>query len=301
MARLSDLAAMFESNNAVYREMAKTSLALSKIADVEIAKLGRHAAALADMNKIIDPFIFSVGEQMQKMSAAQTLALSRAADLGILDAGNRIAAITDINKMIDPSIFSVGERLQETFASSYVATVDSQITEIARRAIEAADVTSWQRQFALDVSRGAFAQFEASIGANLRHLNDIPRRLGVDILASLDAFNQRQWAMLQAAVLPRMDNMLAGATSDSFDEFMIDDFVETEAEAAENGGRSAAPLVLTRYQVLVIAYIMTMLILVFSLGEEGLTRERLREDLHMFALGVLGGLTILLLKPPDKS
>lgn len=242
-------------------------------------------------------------EAAYRKIAAQSLTVSKVADLGIGELGRHVAAMTDISKLIDPSIFSVGARMQEALASSSLARLDAQITEMARRAMQAFDVTAWQRQLALDVSRWPLAQFEASIGAYLKYIDDIPRRLGADVLASLDAFNQRQWEMLQAAVLPRMDEIFAAATAaGSLDDLVLDDFVEGEVVPVDSDDDpKTAPLVLTRFQVVVIAYVMTMVIWFFSLGQEGLTREQLQQDIHVFALGVLGALTILLLNPPNDN
>ena len=180
MATVSEVAALIEKNEAAYHEIAEQSLALSKVADLHIADLGKSIGRYLDVH-----------------------------NRQIADLGCQVAAMTDISKMIDPSIFSVGARMREALASSSLVRWDAQITEVARRAMEAYDVTAWQRQFALDISRWPLAEFEASIGAYLKDIDDLPRRLGADILASLDAFNQRQWEMLQAAVLPRMDEIFA--------------------------------------------------------------------------------------------
>jgi hypothetical protein len=271
MATLASVAAKMQENEAVYRKIAEQSLALSRITDQQWA---------------------TVGESMKRYFDT--------CDRQTADLGRQLAAMNDVSKMIDPSVFSAGARVQEALAASSLARFDTQITEMARRVMDAYDVTAWQRQLALDVSRWPLAQFEASIGAYLKHIDDIPRRLGADVLASLDAFNQRQWEMLQAAVLPRMDEIFAAAAAvGSVDDLVPDEFIDVEVDSFESGDdRQAVPQVLTRFQVIVIAYIMTMAIWFFSLGEEGLTREQLQQDTHAFAVGVLGALTILLLNRP---
>ena len=273
MATVSEVAALIEKNEAAYHKIAEQSLALSRVADLQVADLGESIRRYLDVH-----------------------------DRQIADLGRQVAAMTDISKVIDPSIFSVGALMREALASSSLVRWDAQITEMARRAMEAYDVTAWQRQLALDISRWPLTEFEASIGAYLKNIDDIPLRLGADILASLDAFNQRQWEMLQAAVLPRMDEIFAApAAAGSVDELVLD-FVKDEVESVESDDdRQAAPLALTRFQVIVIAYVMTMAIWFSSLGEEGLTREQLQQDIHAFALGVLGALTLLLLKPPNEN
>jgi hypothetical protein len=256
MATVDELAALIEKNEAARRSIAEQSLALSKFTDLRIGELGHHAAAIADMSRLIDP-----------------------------------------------AVFSVGARMQEALASSPLLKFDAQITEMARRVLEAYDVTAWQQKLALDISRWPLAQFDASVGAYLQYMDDIPRRLGADVLASLDAFNERQWETLRAAVLPKMDEILsAAAAADSLDELVLDDFLEAEsASATSDYDRQTAPLVLTRFQVVVIAYVMTMATLFFSLGGEGLTRAQLQQDIHSFALDVLAALTVLLLIPPNET
>lgn len=275
MATLADIAAMMQKNQAAYRKVAQQSQMMSRIADRQLA---------------------TVGDSMRRYLSLH--------DRQIADLGRHVAAMNDISRMIDPSVFSAAARVQETLASaSSLARFDTQITEMARRAMETHDVTAWQRQLALDVSRWPLAQFEGSIGAYLKFIDDIPRRLGADVLASLDGFNQRQWETLQAAVLPRMDEIFAAAAAaGSVDEPVLDDFIGAEPELVDSGAdRRAAPQVLTRFQVIVIAYVMTMAIWFFSLGEEGLTREQLQQDIHVFAIGVLGALTILLLNSPNDN
>lgn len=95
----------------------------------------------------------------------------------------------------------------------------------------------------------------------------------------------------------------AAAVAGSADDLVLDDIVEAEISEPDGASddRQAAPLVLTRFQVIVIAYVMTLAIWFFSLGEEGLTREQVRADIHTFALGVLGALTILLLNLPNEN
>lgn len=240
---------------------------------------------------------------------AATRKIAEQSSLAFIRMGDRrVAAIADISRLIDPSVFAVTARLQETLASSSAGTLDRQITEITQRAVQAYDVTAWQRKLALNISRWPLAQLEASIGAYLKYIDDIPRRLGADVLASLNTFNRRQWEMLQDAVLPRMNEMVAPASAAAaaagmVDDLVLDDFMDTDVvELIEtDGDNQGPPLVLTRFQVMVIAYVMTLAIWFFSLGNEGLTKEHLQQDMHTFALGVLGALAILLLNPPNEN